>query len=618
MGGGLINIVAYGSNDLYLTGVPQITYFKFIYRRHTNFSTESIPINIEDNLEFSELSEIIIPSIGDAVHKTFLQIDIPSVKITKQSIGLDIQSSPVDTSVEDYNKVLSFMDLNTKSYRIAYQSISIENITTLEVIESALDQFLDITVEDINNNTNTTIINNFKTLITGDFYDNQINLQTILDNYRTKITTEGLLLTKDSLKKLIDLAIEKSITVQEYYFNKKIESENNINDVTSSNIKFAWNKNLGHTIIDYIDVFIGGEKIDRHYGTWIDIWYELTGNKDQKKNYDKMIGNVPELITFDNNEKTSYSLYIPLNFWFCKYNGLAFPLVALQYCDLVFSIKLKRISECAYIERIVDSNNNELFISLDDIWDDLGYSLSGKLLLDYIFMEHTERRKFSQSSHEYLIDVVQRMYVNNINFEKVQIELDFKHPCKELFWIAQKQDLLTNPTSYTKTFNTTYSYDTSNSDQTNNYFHDIYSYNEKSHIHYNKLDKIKNPFMTSKLDLNGYTRLDNFDGNYYNCYQPLLRHRNTPIDGINIYSFSLHPEQHQPSGTCNFSRIPSSIMTFQLDPKILNYKLSDIRPDIQVDSGDDIVKTNNVVIYIYATSYNILRISGGFGGLSYS
>ena len=222
MGGGLINIVTYGSNDLYLTGVPQITYFKFVYRRYTNFSIESIPVNIEDTFEFNKLSEIIIPSIGDAIHKSYLQIDLPKIHIHKSSVGGTINNVNPDTSETDYQKVIEFMELNTKAYRIAMENINIENITSFEIISIALDQFLDNTIDNINNNINTNIINNFKNLIIGtQFKDSKINLQTILDSLRSDIENgEIISLSKDNLYNILQQSIYNSILVQDFYFKK--------------------------------------------------------------------------------------------------------------------------------------------------------------------------------------------------------------------------------------------------------------------------------------------------------------------------------------------------------------------------------------------------------------
>jgi hypothetical protein len=229
-------------------------------------------------------------------------------------------------------------------------------------------------------------------------------------------------------------------------------------------------------------------------------------------------------------------------------------------------------------------------VSLDDIWDDNNYKLSARILMDYVFMEHTERKKFAQSSHEYLIETVQCLKFKDILQTNVSIKLDFRHPCKELVWIAQKTALTKDTSPYTKSHSTIYSVDSSGEN---------------------------NPFLESSMNLNNQTRLDKFDGNYFNYYQT-LKHRNTPADGINSYSFGLHPEELQPSGTCNFSRIPGVVMFFTLDSNLFTYNLSEVRPDVISGSADDTVLDTDVMIYVFAISYNILRIIGGFGGIAFS
>jgi hypothetical protein len=599
MTGGLINIASYGGSDLYLTGSPQITFFKLVYRRHTNFSIESIYIDIEDELEFDKESEVIVPVIADAVHKGYLEITIPEITIKRSDVGLKTQQaslSQINNSLDNYTKVTDFMKLNTQAHRIANEIITAENIDVLTVIDIALEQFQDTPVDgSIGLNTvNSDIINKFNSLIssTEGLFVKCSSLYVILDDLKTKITS-GTTVTKEQFIEILNRAMDYSIKIQGHFFNESIKTKEKLNDDTSENIKFAWVKRLGHVIIDYIDVYIGGEKIDRHYGLWIDIWYELTGNTYQNKIYSEMIGDVPELTDFNKKTKPKYKLYIPLNFWFNRHNGLAFPLIALQYSDLVFNIKLKDISKCCYIERIVDKNNNEIFISLDDIWDDKGYTLDGKIMLDYIFMEKLERKKFAQSSHEYLIDIVQHNSYNDINHDKIKVPLDFRHPCKELVWVIQKDDVNKNTTSFTKTHHTNYG----------------------TQLGLN--NNLNNPFLKSSQSLNGYSRVDNFSGNYFNFYQT-MKHRNTPTNGINNYSFALNPEEHQPSGTCNFSKIPSVIMNFELDKNIFNYKLSDVRHDIVADSSDDKILKTSCTIHIFSVAYNILRIIGGFGGVAFS
>jgi hypothetical protein len=119
------------------------------------------------------------------------------------------------------------------------------------------------------------------------------------------------------------------------------------------------------------------------------------------------------------------------------------------------------------------------------------------------------------------------------------------------------------------------------------------------------------------MSFNGYSRVDKFDGSYFNYFQT-MKHRNTPANGINIYSFGFNPEALQPSGSCNFSKIPNTIMNFIMNPDIFTYKLSDIIPGIVPGSADDATSTCTIKIHIFAVSYNILRIIGGFGGMAYS
>ena len=108
-----------------------------------------------------------------------------------------------------------------------------------------------------------------------------------------------------------------------------------------------------------------------------------------------------------------------------------------------------------------------------------------------------------------------------------------------------------------------------------------------------------NPVVTAKLQLNGQDRFSEREGSYFNYVQPYQAHTRTPDEGINVYSFALRPEEHQPSGTCNFSRIDNA--TLQL-----------------VLSNATVEGTKTAKVRVYATNYNVLRIMSGMGGLAYS
>jgi hypothetical protein len=109
----------------------------------------------------------------------------------------------------------------------------------------------------------------------------------------------------------------------------------------------------------------------------------------------------------------------------------------------------------------------------------------------------------------------------------------------------------------------------------------------------------ENPVVTAKLQLNGQDRFSDREGNYFNYVQPWQHHTRSPDTGINVYSFALRPEEHQPSGTCNFSRIDNAYLTVLL-------------------SGRTIMGTHTAKIRVYAINYNVLRIMSGMGGLAYS
>ena len=117
-----------------------------------------------------------------------------------------------------------------------------------------------------------------------------------------------------------------------------------------------------------------------------------------------------------------------------------------------------------------------------------------------------------------------------------------------------------------------------------------------------------NPVVTAKLQLNGQDRFSEREGSYFNLVQPYQHHTRKPDRGINVYSFALRPEEHQPSGTCNFSRIDNANLNLVLTSNTLtNY----------VSLGE-VKKNDSAKIHVYAVNYNVLRIMSGMGGLAYS
>ena len=121
-----------------------------------------------------------------------------------------------------------------------------------------------------------------------------------------------------------------------------------------------------------------------------------------------------------------------------------------------------------------------------------------------------------------------------------------------------------------------------------------------------------NPVEQAKLQLNGHDRFAEREGSYFNFVQPYQHHTNIPSVGINVYSFGLKPEEHQPSGTCNMSRIDNVSLNLNLTKNtfILNTKAE--------QGDDDFGKKVSAKVKVFATNYNVLRIMSGMGGLAYS
>ena len=353
------------------------------------------------------------------------------------------------------------------------------------------------------------------------------------------------------------------------YLNKKTEFEIEETD----NVKFAWVSNIGTSIIDYVEIDIGGRIIDKHYGQWIHIWSELTESRHKRFNYDKMIGNIDELKNYDNNIKKKYKLIIPLYFWFNRHNGLAFPLVAIEYQEIKINVKIRKFSECCYIEDnvLIKIDDNATDYKLDDLVNEDIIKLDGKLSIDYIYLDENERNLFSQSKHEYLIEQTQYQEFTEINSQNALYKFDFLHPCKEIIWVLQKDD-------YTKKDVDSKKLQWDNFSLSNNYK--------------------GNPILKSLIYLGTYERTLREGPFYYNYLMPLKYHSRTPSDGINIYSFSLKPEEYQPSGTCNMSEVTELSMEFIFD------NLS-------------FLNSSKCTLKAFVTNYNILEISGGMCELTF-
>ena len=390
MGGGLMQLVAYGAQDIYLTGNPQITFFKVVYRRHTNFSMEAIEQTWNGTETGSGRCTATISRNGDLVYRMYLEVGV--------------------------------------------------------------------------------------TTASGD---------------------------------------------------------NN-------------NNNPGAKCITDVELEIGGQKIDKHSGDWMEAWSELTEPNPTGATlksdtltlgtlFQKMSG-MGGVSGASGKLKQSETYWIPLQFWFCRNPGLALPLIALQYHEV----------------KVILNHNMAAMFSAG----------TNKLWADYIYLDTDERRRFAQVSHEYLIEQVQEQSLTSANGTS---DLNFNHPVKELVW-RKKDNVAAN----------------------------------------NNNAPVATNVSTYQLKLNGHDRFSARDFRYFTRTQVWQHHSGAGgldcdatagpgffNDSIAVYSFALKPEEHQPSGTCNFSRIDNAQL---------------------VCGGAGTGQADT----IYAVNYNVLRIMSGMGGLAYS
>lgn len=319
--------------------------------------------------------------------------------------------------------------------------------------------------------------------------------------------------------------------------------------VVSDASGFAWCNEVGHFLIKNVDVEIGGSRIDRQYGTWMSIWASLTLPVGQQTGYASMIGDISDLkSTVTNGTLTGKTLYIPLQFWFCREYGLAIPLIALQFHWVKINIEFETLANLTHADHPNYTGTPQLG--------------SASLYCDYIFLDTDERRRFAQSKHEYLIEQLQFTGDESLSGTSNRIKMSFNHPVKELIWVVQddnrKQNNFTDADDATGV----------------------------------------NPTSTAKLQINGHDRFAERAGEYFNNVQPYQHHSNTPLTGVNVYSFAQHPEKYQPSGTVNMSRVDNATLALSLTSAA--------------------AAGSNPVIKIYGLNYNVLRIMSGMGGLAYS
>ena len=322
MGGGLMQLVAYGAQDVYLTGNPQITFWKVTYRRYTNFSMESIEQTFNGQADFGRRVTCTISRNGDLAYRTYLQVTLPQI------------------------------------------------------------------------------------------------VQTLANSNAGTVVPGGMAQTTGVYARWLDFP--------------------------------------GEQLISQVEVEIGGQRIDRQYGDWMHIWNELTLTAEQQRGYNRMVGNTTQLtfITDPNfasvdgpcstdaprqvcaprNALPESTLYVPLQFWYCRNPGLALPLIALQYHEIKINLDLRPIDEMLWAMSALTGSSPDCGKVTRAYQQSL---VAASLYVDYVFLDTDERRRMAQNPHEYLIEQVQFTGDESVGSSSNKIKLNFNHPCKELVFVVQ-------------------------------------------------------------------------------------------------------------------------------------------------------------------------------------
>jgi hypothetical protein len=558
--GSLIQLAAYGAQNQYLNGNPQFTYFRGVFRRHTNFAMEMIelPSNGHNELSLDKTTQlsVTIDRNGDLVSNVYFVFELP-----------DIYSS--------YNPAVSFEDVEKSGYQ------------------------------------------------------------------------------------------------------------------------FQWIDSIGTNMINSCQLIIGGKVISQLYGEWIRIWHEMFCDISMK-NFDEMIGNVPELFAPKNSigstgvyptsslqptlnrdpEIFTQSQYIsnpylkppsikrrtitvPLNFFFQQSFGLALPLIALQYHEVVIQIELKPLLSLYTIidnripktttfgQRIIPNISEPLhsiqnFISLIDsntftYGENLsaisnayvGWGFNPRLQVNYIFLDEDERKRFADVTHEYLIEQVVRLEYTSYNTSNATINLTLQNPVKELLWMVERDDFSSNNIfgNYTNWPLSTIdpgslAYIRNTIGETTIVYTNVNAVGvgqatlvdtawlafeagtipQKFNFNYFQ----KYPILQSSILFNGQERFSTQKSSYFQNTQVYQHGIRNVYEGIHLYSFALEPTKFQPSGSCNMSRIHS----VQLK---LNF--ASIPTILAMDGTVTPLYQYNVIIY--SVNYNIFRVLAGMGGLAF-
>lgn len=376
------------------------------------------------------------------------------------------------------------------------------------------------------------------------------SIETVEEIFRSSVTFGKQ--TRCELKKYGDMISNITLYIS-------IGSLNNVKK------KFGWTNSIGHALLKSVCLEIDGRQIDKHYGEWLEIWSELTQTYEKRMGYNQMIGKVDFNAYTPNTFTDSLELYIPLNFFFCKNYGSSLPILALYNSKIELIFDFRIFDECwVYIdkkEKTIPQKPN----------------MNAKLLIEYIYLDINERNYILNSSNTYLIEQLHFTGNIEVNSSTGNLPIYFTGIIKELIWVLHRSDVIETSVNSIDTMG-----------------NDWFNFSTNSVRNNTNIDVFK----TGVIQINGIDLFKEREASFFRLLQPYYKHTRVPSNYIYTYSFSLRPEELQPTGHLNFSMIDNARI-------LLN----------NVFTQSD--KYNSLKYYaaVYGIGYNLFSISDGKGGL---
>jgi hypothetical protein len=339
------------------------------------------------------------------------------------------------------------------------------------------------------------------------------------------------------------------------------------NLLMSKKPKFRYVDELGHRLIEYVNIQINDQEIDCHTDELLSHIASVNLDEEHRRGYNINIGNTTEMTTMSSDQRCLRRLTIPFKFWFCNDSGNGISLINLLHSDLIVNIKLRDI--------------NDVLIKDDDSYFEHVPRIRTHLLGNFVYLDEEERLKMSKSKLEYLITKYQysgdNIFMGDDIYDenKIRLTLNFSDPAKYIYW----------------------KFNYSNIENSDN----IANWRNKVLIDSNT-GKIIKSMNECKLKFNGRERELYKDYTYYNIYHPFIHGIYNLKEEEFVYSFALNPLKYQPSGSASLTNIEDFTMIMKLHSKAVEELTT---------------KKTILNIKIWAKTINILSMISGIGGLRF-